>query len=76
MPLAIILDVSLSMARPVNTSPEEAEECLRKHLAIHGINILLDHLTTHSKLEFVALVLFNHKNVKMLLIVIMKYFQF
>ena len=59
MPLAIILDVSLSMARPVNTSPEtEAEELSRKHLATQGINILLDHLNAHSKLEFVALVCF------------------
>ena len=62
--MAIILDVSLSMARPVNTSPEEAaEECLRKHLAINGINILLDHLTTHSKLEFVALVIYMNLNI-------------
>lgn len=55
MPLAIVLDVSLSMSRIVN-SPEEAEEYQRKHLAIHGINVLLDHLNAHSKLEFVSLV--------------------
>jgi hypothetical protein len=55
MPLAIVLDVSLSMSRVVST-PEEEEEYQRKHLAIHGINVLLDHLNTHSKLEFVSLV--------------------
>ena len=54
MPLAIVLDVSLSMSRLVNT--EQEEDFQRKHLAIHGINLLLDHLNTHSKLEFVSLV--------------------
>ncbi|XP_046461521.1 integrator complex subunit 14-like [Daphnia pulex] len=58
MPLAIVLDVSLSMSRVVST-PEEEEEYQRKHLAIHGINVLLDHLNTHSKLEFVSLVVFS-----------------
>lgn len=55
MPLAIVLDVSLSMSRLVSP-PEEVEEYQRKHLAVHGINILLDHLNVHSKLEFVSLV--------------------
>lgn len=55
MPLAIVLDVSLSMSRVVST-PDEDEEYQRKHLAIQGINILLDHLNAHSKLEFVSLV--------------------
>ncbi len=59
MPLAIVLDVSLSMSRVVNNASEELEEYQRKHLAIHGINVLLDHLNAHSKLEFVSLVCFH-----------------
>ena len=54
MPIAIVLDVSLSMSRHVNS--EVDDELQRKHLAIHGINVLLDHLNAHSKLEFVSLV--------------------
>ena len=54
MPLAIILDVSLSMSQLVNVESEE--EISRKSLAVAGINILLDHLNAHSKLEFVSLV--------------------
>ena len=42
------------MSRLVNADPEE--EISRKSLAIAGINILLDHLNAHSKLEFVSLV--------------------
>ena len=57
MPLAIILDVSLSMTRLVSSETEE--EISRKNLAIHVINILLDYLNTHSKLEFVSLVIFK-----------------
>ena len=57
MPIAIVLDVSLSMSRHVNT--EVDDELQRKHLAIHGINVLLDHLNAHSKLEFVSLVSFH-----------------
>lgn len=56
MPLAILLDVSLSMSRVVNPSPDDVEDTQRRHLAIHGINVLLDHLNAHSKLEFVSLV--------------------
>lgn len=55
MPLAIVLDVSLSMCRSVN-APDDPDELLRKHLAVHGVNVLLDYLNTHSKLEFVSLV--------------------
>ena len=54
MPLAIILDVSLSMSRSINGDLEE--DISRKSLAIAGINVLLDHLNAHSKLEFVSLV--------------------
>lgn len=55
MPLAIVLDVSLSMSRVAST-PDDEEEYQRKHLAVQGINVLLDHLNAHSKLEFVSLV--------------------
>lgn len=57
MPLVVILDVSLSMSRVVSPLAEEAEDIQRRHLAAHGINVLLDHLNAHSKLEFVALVI-------------------
>lgn len=58
MPLAIVLDVSLSMSRVAST-PDDEEEYQRKHLAVQGINVLLDHLNAHSKLEFVSLVVFS-----------------
>ena len=61
MPLAILLDVSLSMSRVDNPSPDDVEDTQRRHLAIHGINVLLDHLSAHSKLEFVSLVNFYNK---------------
>jgi len=57
MPLAIILDVSLSMSRSINGDLEE--DISRKSLAIAGINVLLDHLNAHSKLEFVSLIAFS-----------------
>ena len=57
MPTVILLDVSLSMSRPAGLS-EGADEYQLKHLAVHGINTLLDHCTTHTKLEFVSLVIF------------------
>lgn len=54
MPTVILLDVSLSMTRPVQLM--EGIETTRKQLAITGINAFLDHLSIHSKLEFIALV--------------------
>lgn len=54
MPTVILLDVSLSMTRPV---PQlENNEITRKQLAIQGISAFLDHLSIHSKLEFISLV--------------------
>ncbi|XP_071439840.1 integrator complex subunit 14 isoform X1 [Hetaerina americana] len=58
MPIVIVVDVSLSMTRPV-TILETGEVFQRQHLAIHGINTILDYLAVHSKLEFVALVAFS-----------------
>ena len=55
MPTVFLLDVSLSMSRPVDM-PDCTQEYQRRHLAIHGINTILDFLAEHSKLEFVSLV--------------------
>ena len=55
MPTVLALDVSLSMCRPVQ-GETGTEEFQRKHLAISGVNNLLDHLSAHCKLEFVSLV--------------------
>ena len=56
MPTLILLDVSLSMSRPVNMQ-ECSEEYQRRHLAIHGINTLLDYMAANCKLEFTSLVI-------------------
>lgn len=65
MPTIILLDVSLSMTRPVHLA--DGGETTRKQLAILGINAFLDHLSIHSKLEFISLVsklylIFYYKN--------------
>ncbi|XP_043933919.1 integrator complex subunit 14 isoform X2 [Protopterus annectens] len=57
MPTVILMDVSLSMARPV--AVDGTEEYQRKHLAIHGLTMLLEHMATNYKLEFTALVAFS-----------------
>ncbi|XP_061163483.1 integrator complex subunit 14-like [Saccostrea echinata] len=58
MPTVIVLDVSLSMSRPV-VIPDCSEEYQRKHLAIHGINCFLDYLSSNFKLEFTSLLVFS-----------------
>ncbi|KAK2143093.1 hypothetical protein LSH36_878g01004 [Paralvinella palmiformis] len=58
MPTVILFDCSLSMSRPVCPS-DNNDDIQRKHLAINGINTLLDYLTEHCKLEFVSLVEFS-----------------
>ncbi|XP_069692439.1 integrator complex subunit 14 [Periplaneta americana] len=58
MPTVIVIDVSLSMTRPV-ILPETGETHNRQHLAVCGVNTLLDYLSVHSKLEFVALIAFS-----------------
>ena len=55
MPTIVLLDVSLSMARPV-AAQDSGETYTRLQLAIHGINTLLDYFNVYSKLEFVSLV--------------------
>lgn len=57
MPTVVVMDVSLSMTRPV--SIEGSEEYQRKHLAAHGLTMLLEHMATNYKLEFTALVVFS-----------------
>lgn len=58
MPTVILLDVSLSMCRPV-TTPDSPESLQLRQLAVHGINAFLDHMAQHCKLEFCALVVFS-----------------
>jgi len=55
MPTVIVVDVSLSMTRPV-ILPDTGETYSCHQLAVCGINVLLDYLAVHSKLEFVSLV--------------------
>ncbi|XP_060536568.1 integrator complex subunit 14 [Cylas formicarius] len=57
MPTVILLDVSLSMTRPVQLA--DGTETTRKNLAIAGISAFLDNLSVHSKLEFIALMAFS-----------------
>ncbi|XP_001603754.1 integrator complex subunit 14 [Nasonia vitripennis] len=63
MPTVIALDVSLSMRRPVVGSNVgeglQSEQLTRHHLAVQGINTILQYLQTHSKLEFVSLIVFS-----------------
>ncbi|XP_064619116.1 integrator complex subunit 14-like [Lineus longissimus] len=58
MPTIILLDVSLSMSRIV-PMPESTEEYQRRHLAVHGLNSLLDYIAQNNKLEFCSLVVFS-----------------
>ncbi|XP_077323832.1 integrator complex subunit 14 isoform X1 [Lithobates pipiens] len=57
MPTVVVMDVSLSMTRPVPV--EGTEEFQRKHLAAHGLTMLFEHMATNYKLEFTALVVFS-----------------
>ncbi|RXM91628.1 von Willebrand factor A domain-containing protein 9 [Acipenser ruthenus] len=57
MPTVVLMDVSLSMTRPV--SLEGTEEYQRKNLAAHGLTMLFEHMATNYKLEFTALVAFS-----------------
>lgn len=55
MPTVLLLDVSLSMSRPVPAA-DDSEAYTRRQLAIRAINAFLDHLEQNCKLEFVSLV--------------------
>ncbi|XP_075982470.1 integrator complex subunit 14 [Anticarsia gemmatalis] len=58
MPTVLLLDVSLSMSRPVPTS-DTTDTHTRFTIATTAINTFLDYLSVHSKLEYVALVSFS-----------------
>ncbi|ELU02608.1 hypothetical protein CAPTEDRAFT_229105 [Capitella teleta] len=58
MPIVIVLDVSLSMSRPVPVV-DGTPEFTRRQLAIVAINTLLDHLERHCRLEFVSFIIFS-----------------
>lgn len=57
MPTVVLMDVSLSMTRPV--SLEGSEEFQRKNLAVHGLTMLFEHMATSYRLEFTSLVAFS-----------------
>ncbi|CAH1114350.1 unnamed protein product [Psylliodes chrysocephalus] len=58
MPTVILLDVSLSMTKPVQLG-DGFETITKKQLAELGICAFLDHLSIHSKLEFISLMAFS-----------------
>ncbi|XP_026764244.2 integrator complex subunit 14 isoform X1 [Galleria mellonella] len=58
MPTVVLLDVSLSMSRPVPTS-DTTENHTRLTIASTAINTFLDYLSVHAKLEYVALVTYS-----------------
>ncbi|XP_028287522.1 integrator complex subunit 14 isoform X2 [Parambassis ranga] len=57
MPTIVLMDVSLSMTRPV--SVDGSEEFQRKNLAVHGLNMLFEHMSSNYRLEFTALMAFS-----------------
>lgn len=57
MPTVVPMDVSLSMTRPV--SVDGSEEFQRKNLAVHGLNMLFEHMASNYRLEFTSLMAFS-----------------
>uniref|UniRef100_A0A3Q3VXB8 Integrator complex subunit 14 n=1 Tax=Mola mola TaxID=94237 RepID=A0A3Q3VXB8_MOLML len=57
MPTVVLMDVSLSMTRPV--SLDGSEEFQRKNLAVHGLNMLFEHMSSNYRLEFTTLMAFS-----------------
>uniref|UniRef100_A0A8C6SER1 Integrator complex subunit 14 n=1 Tax=Neogobius melanostomus TaxID=47308 RepID=A0A8C6SER1_9GOBI len=57
MPTVVLMDVSLSMTRPV--AQDGSEEYQRKNLAVHGLNMLFEHMASNYRLEFTALMAFS-----------------
>ncbi|XP_077424923.1 integrator complex subunit 14 [Vanacampus margaritifer] len=57
MPTVVLMDASLSMTRPV--SQDSSEEFQRKNLAVHGLNMLFEHMASNYRLEFTALMAFS-----------------
>lgn len=58
MPTVVLLDVSLSMMRQVQTCDDQ-ETIQRRHLACRGLYTLFDYLSSKFKLEFTALIAFS-----------------
>lgn len=57
MPTVVVMDVSLSMTRPV--TQDGSEEYQRKNLAVHGLNMLFEHMASNYRLEFTAFMAFS-----------------
>ncbi|XP_061531911.1 integrator complex subunit 14 isoform X1 [Phycodurus eques] len=57
MPTVVLMDASLSMTRPL--SQDTNEEFQRKNLAVHGLNMLFEHMASNYRLEFTALMAFS-----------------
>lgn len=55
MATVIAIDLSVSMIRDIKIK-DTNESFTLLQLATHGVNVLLDYLAVHSKLEFVAVV--------------------
>lgn len=51
------MDVSLSMTRPV--AQDGSEEFQRKNLAVHGLNMLFEHMASNYRMEFTTLMAFS-----------------
>ncbi|KAL0968884.1 hypothetical protein UPYG_G00273150 [Umbra pygmaea] len=58
MPTVVLMDVSLSMTRPVSLD-QGSEEFQRKNLAVAGLTMLFEHMATNYRLEFTSLVAFS-----------------
>ena len=58
MPTVVLLDVSLSMLRRVQTGDDQ-ESLQRRHLAVRGLYALFDQLSARFRLEFTALIAFS-----------------
>lgn len=55
MATVLAIDLSVSMLRDIKIKDTKESFSLLQ-LATHGVNVLLDYLAIHSKLEFVAVV--------------------
>ena len=61
MPTVVLLDVSLSMTKPVSAPIPDSnvEETTRRHLAQIGLSHLFDYIALNDKLEFTAFVIYS-----------------
>ncbi|OQR70415.1 UPF0464 protein C15orf44-like, partial [Tropilaelaps mercedesae] len=58
MPTVLLIDASLSMCRPVELA-DRPEPMQLRHLAVDGLNHLLQYLAIHCKLEFCSIVVYS-----------------